>query len=287
MDERLDQVVPDNPNIPSDAIAITSLQFSELVTDSKCCEVKIHQRGEPPGGYHRRMAGLIAWAGECVMPLFYMWMVNSESTTQIMYGTFKILRRCPDYADQLQGFTMDVACQIAKHARAKLRDLPKGAAIRPMYEKFLSLSIFVDKFHFKNHSPKDTLCMECHDPELYPDLTTACDTEACEQLFRWLSRFKLMVNHQSVSKATLFVASMFWLHAERAIVDGCEDTGRMSNELLGEMRAAYDLAPYDRKGSEARSQLAQRLLAGTHRCSLVRLEQWRLNRPLKRQKAQP
>ena len=103
LDERIDRIVADNPNLPRDAIAPSSLQFEEVVKKSVCCRLKIHQRGEPPGGYHRRAAGMLVYVCGSVIPLFYMWMVNSESIMQVMFGFFKIARTCPTLAARLKG----------------------------------------------------------------------------------------------------------------------------------------------------------------------------------------
>ena len=178
---------------------------------------------------------------------------------------------------------MDVACQLDRSCQAKLRDLPDTAAeTRKMYEWFDKLVKVVDKFHFRDHSPTDTECQARNNPAHYPEITNKANSEAAEQLMRWLSRFKLIVNNYGVAKATLFTGTMMWAHAERAISDGCEDSAKMSNKQLGEARAAYDVKPYGAIGAAARTELAQRLLAGTHTSSEERVLAWRRERDSER-----
>jgi hypothetical protein len=283
----IDRVVADNPHLPGDVITSTALQFARLVKESKCCDLKIHQRGEPPGGYHRRMAGVLAYACEGVIPLFYMWMVNSESITQVMYGIFHIMKKCPEYAGQVEGFAMDVACQVQRHAEAKVRSLPDGLEAKELYKRFLTWKLFVDKFHFRDHSPRDEKCQRDNNPAHYPELTgqSTTDTGACEQLFRWLSRFKVMMNSMGIAKATLFLAAMMWSHGERAIEEACMDTKKMNDTLLCEIRAAYDVKPYGRTGREARAELRDILLKGDRKCSRARLNSYRVAEAVNKQKS--
>ena len=54
---------------------------------------------------------MLAYACEGSLPLFYMWMMNSESTSQVMYGIFYIFEKCPEYAAQLEGY-VSVSCRL-------------------------------------------------------------------------------------------------------------------------------------------------------------------------------
>ena len=71
-----------------------------------------------------------------------------------------------------------------------------------------------------------------------------------------------------MAKGTLFLGAMMWTHAERSIVEGCEDSKRMSDKQLAAMRAAHGLKPVSKKGREARTELAEHLLAGKTRCDV-------------------
>ena len=90
------------------------------------------------------------------------------------------------------------------------------------------------------------------------------NTEACEQTFKWLGRFKVIVNSMGLSKATFFLAVMFYEHNRRVIKGHCMSVKIMPAARLAEVRAAYGLSPAA-PDQEARRELADLLLEGTRR----------------------
>ena len=46
-------------------------------------------------------------------------MMNSESTTQVVYGTFRLKKMAPAYAERLEGVCMDNACGITRHTQTR------------------------------------------------------------------------------------------------------------------------------------------------------------------------
>ena len=79
---RIDQAFADDPALPKNVLTLSTLQTAEML-DSSGCLIKAHQIGQPGKGYANRMAGLLAWCSECCIPLYYMWMCNSETTSQV------------------------------------------------------------------------------------------------------------------------------------------------------------------------------------------------------------
>jgi len=53
------------------------------VNESPDLMLKIKQHGTPLKGFHEYYAGLMATISSCNLWLFWMWMVNAESTTQV------------------------------------------------------------------------------------------------------------------------------------------------------------------------------------------------------------
>ena len=94
------------------------------------------------------------------------------------------------------------------------------------------------------------------------------DTEVCEQIFRWWSRFKLVINHMGNAKANYIMQEMRELHNERSLRFDVMSTDFMPSARLAEVRAAYGLEPIELYGDSvversARVELADYLL-GQH-----------------------
>ena len=47
-------------------------------------------------------------------------MLNSETTTQAVYGLLRIMTKAPDIAARLDGICMDNACGLERHVAAKV-----------------------------------------------------------------------------------------------------------------------------------------------------------------------
>ena len=70
-----------------------------------------------------------------------------------------------------------------RHAYASLA---QSAPSRKHYEWLRDLeAIFVDNFHARNRDIDDLLCLNNCRPEIFPNVATNTNSEACEQLFRW------------------------------------------------------------------------------------------------------
>mmetsp|Transcript_73119 Transcript_73119/g.219568 ORF Transcript_73119/g.219568 Transcript_73119/m.219568 type:complete len:336 (-) Transcript_73119:107-1114(-) len=249
---------------PPDVITQTRLQFATQVKASKCTAIKAVQAGRPAEGFHEFMAGVMAAASGCNLILFWMWMVNSESTTQVMWMLMYLFKECPEYSDKLKALAYDAACIARKHVDAKMRPgvLPATSSAYPLYERIAQLKFFVDNMHFKNHNENDTFCVENCDPMLFPEYSQGTNTEACEQTFKWLGRFKVIVNSMGLSRATFFLSVMFYEHNRRVIKKHCFSLTIMPAARLAEVRAAYRLPPAA-PDQAARSELAALLLANT------------------------
>ena len=189
-------------------------------------------------------------------------MRNSETTTEMLFGTFSLKTKAPQYAGQLQGIAIDMACKVLLHAQSKLKSLPEDSPAFPLYSWLVNdVQLFVDKFHARNHLDTDKFCVENCQPSLYPELATDTNSEACEQLFRWWSRFKIMVNSMGLNKATFFMEEMRELHNERTLYADCMSAQYMPATRLAEVRAAFGMAA-QADSSASREELAALLLRG-------------------------
>ena len=74
------------------------------------------------------------------------------------------------------------------------------------------IPLFCDFMHFKNHVNSGTdehsvYCRTKADPALH-EVTRLCNTEAAEQLFSWMKKFKFQVHHMSPGRFFLYLLAM-------------------------------------------------------------------------------
>ena len=75
----------------------------------------------------------------------------------------------------------------------------------PLGKALAQLKIVVDKMHFRNHT--DPWCKKNVNPYKCPDFV-GINTEACEQTFRYVARFKYATKHMSKGMYNLFHFTM-------------------------------------------------------------------------------
>ena len=59
---------------------------------------------------------------------------------------------------------------------------------------------FFDKLHFKGH----VACLDTHHPDLFPELADI-NTEVCEQVNFWLSKYKYILKHMNFYRYNFFL----------------------------------------------------------------------------------
>ena len=281
--KQLDRATTEVPDDMPDIVTMTEYEFAKMVKESKCRTLKVAQRGEPVHGHQRHAAGTMAWAADCGIVLYYLWMINSESGSLNIYGYMKIMKEAAEFWATRKGSAMDDNCHIYKQLLAQLRDQPEHSESKEIFRKLLfqpdgtKFPWVIDRFHFKNHLVRDKFCQDnCNPNAPEHESLEGSNSEVCEQLFRWLTRFALMLTNMGIAKATLFQAVMMWQHSERVIVQRCESTKAINDGRLGELRAAYGLAEPDATGAASRRELAEHLLTGQTRWSPSLLEAHRV-----------
>jgi hypothetical protein len=188
-------------------------------------------------------------------------MVNSESTTQVIWMLMWLMKKCPAHAAGLKALAYDAACIARSHVDAKVRDLPKTSTALPFYKRIAELKFFVDNFHAPNHNVDDKFCQDNCQPGLYPEYSEGTNTEVCEQTFKWLGRFKVIVNSMGLSKATFFLSVMMYAHNRRTLRTHPMSSRIMPTSRLAEVRAAYKL-PAVPDSATSRRELAELVLEG-------------------------
>ena len=72
----------------------------------------------------------------------------------------------------------------------------------------------VDRFHFGSH--KDEFCLNNCNPSACPGIDYV-NTEACEQLFSWLGKFKFQTAGMTISTYKYFLYMVILLHNEQIL----------------------------------------------------------------------
>ena len=120
---------------------------------------------------------------------------------------------------------------------------PVSLTAFPVPHLCCQVQIFVDEWHFKNHSLSDQFCQDECNPAKYPEITAKTNHEAAEQTNRWAARFKLIVNHSSLAKGTFFLSEMKEVHNHRVLRSEVMSVDSMPAPRFAEVNAAYGRPP--------------------------------------------
>lgn len=136
---------------------------------------------------NHRTAGILVTERPCSIVVDVKEIFGSESKSQV-YAHLHNLFESPSM-EKTTTICYDDACHLKRFVQNPLRS--KNTKIA---EKLNRLEIVCDKFHFKNHT--DTWCKKNCNPMKSPNLQNV-NTEVCEQLFSWLSRFSRITKHMN------------------------------------------------------------------------------------------
>ena len=198
----------------------------------------------------------------------------------------------PELAECLVAWFYDDGCHLSYsimlRAVGKLaKDKPTDSVEAVFYRRLLRLIICVDRMHFKNHIKTDEWCQQFCNPALYedvlgndgkvtsPGVINDENSEAAEQTFAWLGRFKSMVRTMGQERAYFLLIRMAERHNRRTIADTILELGEPA---LLELCAAYGQALKDDKSEpferdELKRRLIKTLIAGERRYDLDALRQ--------------
>lgn len=112
---------------------------------------------------------------------------GSESKSQVYAHIHNLLEK-PQF-DQTSVICYDDACHLKRFAQNPIRCSKTDIASR-----ICEMEILCDRFHFKNHV--DGWCRTYCNP-LKSETLKGVNTEVCEQLFSWLSKFSHISKHMN------------------------------------------------------------------------------------------
>jgi len=167
-----------------------------------CCTEKDKTRKDV---LNATTCGVLAVTWSCGIILNICELHGSESLSQV-YAALIALWLAIDYVPPY--FFYDDACHLSKFSMNRDRRHPGKASKFQTW--FAQTTFFVDRLHFKNH--KDPWCKQHMDPALHYSELDGVNSQACEQLFAWMSKFKAVVRHMNEIRFKVFLLHMCHLH---------------------------------------------------------------------------
>jgi hypothetical protein len=138
----------------------------------------------------------------CNCGIVHCWkeLYGAESLSQVALLLVEI-------KEQFEAANIDIAkkviydngCNLAKYCHKRADESDRT-------EFFKETTFIVDRLHIQGHVGK--WCLDnCH-PKLFPELD-GYNTQVCEQLNSWLSKFKYILKHMSVYRYNFFLYIIF------------------------------------------------------------------------------
>ena len=206
----------------------------DLLMDSRCPVPKQWQSNTPNGGFFSRTWGMLVFNRSCVQVVDFDELFGSESLSQVVFATLRLLSDCPGLLERLQVIAYDDACHLLKFLQLR-RDVPQYAAIVDRVDAG-RLAVMVDVAHFDvAHKESDVFCRTQTNPHNFKELRRDQNSEAAEQSNAWLSRFKLICRQMSPERFNLFLLRMFVRRNRRLIVTFCRTAS--ADELVAQFVA--------------------------------------------------
>jgi len=155
-------------------------------------------------------AGVMVLMRPCGVIAYYV-LYHHESLSQLYLLIDKLLRQAPGKQKPTIAYLVfDYGC-----GAEKFFELHPAVFQEHDYERF---KCFVDRFHFGSH--KDEFCLNNCNPDHCPGLDYI-NTEACEQLFSWLGKYKFQVANMSLVTYTFYLNQLLLWH-NRFIMATCQ-----------------------------------------------------------------
>lgn len=157
--------------------------FVSTDTDLKCNTEKDRTR------VNYRTAGILLGAWPCGTILMLGELFGAESKSQVYGFLHTFLKENAQSTADLRFICYDDGCHLKKYAANT-----KRVNQTPTATRLSSLNIVVDKMHFKGHI--DPWCQENCNPYTFSELEKV-DTEICEQIFSWMSKYARITQHMN------------------------------------------------------------------------------------------
>uniref|UniRef100_A0A7M5UMV9 Uncharacterized protein n=1 Tax=Clytia hemisphaerica TaxID=252671 RepID=A0A7M5UMV9_9CNID len=148
----------------------------------------------------KKTSGVLVFTSPCGVVVNMKELYISESKLQVYGHLYELLKM--ESMKDIECIVYDDACHLKKYSMNR----------REKSEKLADMDYRSDRFHFKNHI--DTWCRANCNPDNSDSLKDV-NTEICEQLFSWFSKYKHMTKHMNRERYTFMVLYLMHLHNER------------------------------------------------------------------------
>jgi hypothetical protein len=174
----------------------------KTITDSKKIQCKTEKRKQVANKH--RSAGICCAVYNCGVVVGMTELFGSESLSQIYIFLTWLWYTIINFPKLL---AYDDACHLKRFVNSRQKTISG---------KFIaSLKMVVDKMHFKNHV--DKWCRQNVNPHKVPEFNNL-NTEACEQTFKYVSKFKHATKHMNFASYGLFHLTMCNIFNEDKLV---------------------------------------------------------------------
>jgi len=155
------------------------------------------------GRRHFRTWGAVEAVWNCGIIFGYQELFYAESKSQIFYFLLVLIRyacKCGFPIPPVAAY--DDACHLVAFLRNR-RGMSEYSAV------LCAIDWCIDRFHLDNH--KDPKCKRLYNPDTRPELDEV-STQACEETFSWLGRYKSAERHMSRCTHEFFNLRVSHLH---------------------------------------------------------------------------
>ncbi|XP_066932011.1 uncharacterized protein [Clytia hemisphaerica] len=183
-------------------ISTNSKKQSETSKPKKCHTEKTKHKVK-----NKKTSGVLAFTSPCGIIVNLKELYISESKLQVFGHLFELLDS--ELFKDIECIVYDDACHLKRYAMNR----------RNVSERLADMDYRSDRFHFKNHV--DLWCRANCNPD-HSETLDNVNTEVCEQLFSWFSKYKVMTKHMNRERYTFIVLYFMHMHNERVSLENGE-----------------------------------------------------------------
>ena len=195
-------------NLPDQIVSSRIVAISESLPDND--DTSTHTACKKQSNvkrFYATTAGIMAIVKPCGIIMDCRELYTCESSSQLFVQLLKLVDE-PGVAISYIGY--DRACEFVPFLRNLSAKGNEGA------KKLLEKEYLVDNFHIAGHTteacdPNSPHCEYHHSLEKFSEIKNA-NTEAAEQTFSWLKRYKSVVKYMTAQKFRFFMYSIIKAH---------------------------------------------------------------------------
>eukprot|EP00111_Clytia_hemisphaerica_P005748 TCONS_00016667-protein len=156
---------------------------------------------------NKKTAGVLVMAKPCGIVVNIKELFNCESISQV-YGHLHDLLSQDEY-QSINCIVYDDACHLLKYSKNPVRKDDTNTS-----KRIATLEMKIDRFHYRNHV--DPWCRRVCNPKT-SDHLAGVNTETCEQLFSWFSKYAPMTKHMNRQRFIFLTLYLLHFHNKKKL----------------------------------------------------------------------